>query len=228
MLAVLDILDALGICRTNFPRGPEKLADQLRVVVEYFPLHGCEGWCVHGDSAIVCINSNSPPVRQRFTLAHELAHLLLHTATDVSFLGDLGFTGDDEERSVNNLAAQMLLPAEVIREFVGQAIPIRKETVHGIAKAAGVSELMTVLRLQQLSENLSIKDSFVADFGRERNWQLPRGACPSHRATELLKLTSESTGGEYAYDIRDRENLAMLFSTDWSQTLFVQSVERPR
>lgn len=224
MLAVLEIRDALDICQAHFPEGPERLAEELGVAVECLPLQGCEGWCVQGDVAIICINSDSPPARRRFTLAHELAHLLLHTSTDVSFLGDLGCDGGDEEQSVNNLASQMLLPAGIVHEMAGDRRPLPKAKVREIATKANVSELVTMLRLVQLANGLGINDAFVADFHGIHAWFVPRGACPLQRARELAAQASPS--GEFAYQLRDRSNLAMVFATDWSQTLFVQSVVR--
>jgi hypothetical protein len=61
-----------------FPKAPEKLAKYLGVDVRLSPLSGCDGWClVKGEKAIVHVNSKLSRVRQRFTLAHELGHLIL-------------------------------------------------------------------------------------------------------------------------------------------------------
>ena len=75
---------AIAICAASFPNGPEELASHLKVVVERSALQGVEGWCVSGIKTVVRINSNSSPARQRFTLAHELAHLILGTQPDIA------------------------------------------------------------------------------------------------------------------------------------------------
>lgn len=58
-----------------------------------------------GDHPVVLLNSRQPTDRQRWTLAHELAHLCLHSE----------FIGDDPEREANTYTAEFTMPAEVIR-----------------------------------------------------------------------------------------------------------------
>ncbi len=58
-----------------------------------------------GDYPVVLINSRLPTDRKRLTLAHELGHLVLHSAE---------FT-DRPEDEANLFAAELLMPAEVIR-----------------------------------------------------------------------------------------------------------------
>ena len=59
-------------------RGPEKLAERLHVQVRYSAINGCDGWCLFCEGrAIIRINTRLVKSRQRFTLAHEVGHLLL-------------------------------------------------------------------------------------------------------------------------------------------------------
>lgn len=58
---------------------------------------------------IIVINSDLSPDRVRFTLAHELAHLLLHR-----------IPGDDAEREANRFAGEFLVPAsEIASDLAG-------------------------------------------------------------------------------------------------------------
>ncbi len=59
---------------------------------------------------IIVVSKDWPGDRQRFTLAHELGHLLLHDR----LADDL-----DEERACNRFASAFLLPAESIRTHLG-------------------------------------------------------------------------------------------------------------
>lgn len=70
----------------------------------------------------ITINANHPKVRQRFTVAHEIAHAVLHP----DMIGD-GITDDAMWRSglpetaeyqANRMAADILMPAHLIREKV--------------------------------------------------------------------------------------------------------------
>ncbi|MDP9139968.1 MAG: ImmA/IrrE family metallo-endopeptidase, partial [Pseudomonadota bacterium] len=63
-------------------------------------------------------NRHDPPKRQRFTVAHEIAHFLLHRddigdgiSDDVLYRSNLS---DKREQQANRLAADILMPATLI------------------------------------------------------------------------------------------------------------------
>lgn len=69
----------------------------------------------------IFVNANDHRRRQRFTLAHEIAHYVLHR----DMIGD-GITddamyrsslGDDYERQANRMAASILMPAQLVRQY---------------------------------------------------------------------------------------------------------------
>jgi hypothetical protein len=64
-----------------------------------------------GRQATININREDHPVRQRFTIAHEIGHLLLHpmNAGQVHFR-DTTFVGSWQETSANRFAADLLMP----------------------------------------------------------------------------------------------------------------------
>ncbi len=76
--------------------------------------------------ALIGVNSDHPPARQRFTIAHELAHYLLHEGEVVHYDGDRrGFAVNlrsegsseskkDLEREANLFAAELLMPARFL------------------------------------------------------------------------------------------------------------------
>jgi Zn-dependent peptidase ImmA (M78 family) len=80
-----------------------------------------------GRAAVIGVNYSHPPNRQRFTVAHELGHYVLHAGdkyvdrsiTTLQFRDARSSTGTDaEEREANQFAAALLMPAEwVRREF---------------------------------------------------------------------------------------------------------------
>lgn len=75
---------------------------------------------------VIWVNETSPATRQRFTLAHELGHHLLRhaDACHLDLGGDLapnvtgGHSGYDwrAERSANEFAANLLMPAPMVRK----------------------------------------------------------------------------------------------------------------
>lgn len=81
-----------------------------------------------GDSGYaVFVNATHAPVRQRFTIAHEIAHYILHK----SYIGDGivedallradGFT-NALERQANAMAADILMPRRLIKEAQSEGI----------------------------------------------------------------------------------------------------------
>lgn len=65
---------------------------------------------IHG-KPVVFVSSSWPGCRQRFTLAHELGHLLLH---------DLLPSGMDEEKACNRFASSFLLPQAGAYQHLGE------------------------------------------------------------------------------------------------------------
>lgn len=57
------------------------------------------------DHPVILLNSDAPTDRQRWTLAHETAHLCMHS----------NYIGSDPEDEADTFAAELLMPAEVIR-----------------------------------------------------------------------------------------------------------------
>lgn len=67
------------------------------------------------DELVIKLNSESSFVRKRFTLAHEIAHLLLNT---VPAHRSTKRTDEALERTCDLIAAELLMPAEDTTEFI--------------------------------------------------------------------------------------------------------------
>lgn len=79
-------------------------------------------------TAVIGVNSNHSEPRQRFTIAHEIGHYLLHEGEVVHFDGNRpGFTvnlrhkddsesSSDIEREANLFAAELLMPARFLEQ----------------------------------------------------------------------------------------------------------------
>lgn len=82
------------------------------------------------DSGVIGVNVSQAPVRQRFTIAHEIAHFVLHrhalpifidrqflTSYFAAFRNRASATGEDRrEREANAFAAALLMPAAAVRD----------------------------------------------------------------------------------------------------------------
>ena len=101
--------------------------DLLDVVLEKLPditLIFCpiskktSGICINNDNIqIICINSAMNLGRQRFTLAHELYHLLIEKKFKLFVCND-DEMNDDSEREANNFASFLLMPSLALENFI--------------------------------------------------------------------------------------------------------------
>ena len=162
--------DAVALANTHFPNGPESIAANLEISVEMADLSGCDGWCIRlGAIAMIRVNSRSSTVRQRFTLAHELSHLILGTKPDVALRP---FQSDSaEEREADALAAELLIPESTAREFLSDSLPVDARTLRRLAKAARVSPIMAACRIVNMADDLGLMNAAVVFFDDQKQYQ---------------------------------------------------------
>lgn len=113
-----------------------------------------------GARAVIGVNWSHHPNRQRFTIAHELGHHLLHkggTFIDrgiaVRFRDERSGSGtDEEEKQANAFAAALLMPADWIRrDFDEHPFNVEDEdALKQFADRYRVSPLAMSIRLQNL------------------------------------------------------------------------------
>ena len=97
----------------------EAIAAHLGASVKYAALTGCEARIVgDGDTAIITVNSQSLPQRQRFSIGHEIGHwvydkgkisLECGAAKQQSF-----YTAQDPESRANAFASELLIPKPML------------------------------------------------------------------------------------------------------------------
>jgi Zn-dependent peptidase ImmA (M78 family) len=106
-----------------------------------------------GDAWVLGVNSLHHPNRQRFTIAHEIGHFLLHRDHG-SFHDGLLFRRDDElnqqEREANQFAALVLMPEADFKTVV------RRMPVEDAAKLFGVSAQAAKYRYATVSAQFGI------------------------------------------------------------------------
>lgn len=142
------------------PVNVDRVARRLGLVVQYRPFNGDlsgmsfvkEGVPVIGVNALHHVN------RQRFTLAHELAHVLLHRdelASEVHVLNRdaVTETGTDPfEVEANAFASELLMPELWVRAEIGPRWDVHDdELITRLAKRFGVSTLAVQNRLSALA-----------------------------------------------------------------------------
>lgn len=99
---------------------PEVLEERLRLDVDFSPLpEAVDGLCVSvGERALVLVGSSKPSSRQRFTLAHELAHYLVDDL-DPLYVDERGVRARSvAEMRANAFAAHLLMPEPGVRAAI--------------------------------------------------------------------------------------------------------------
>lgn len=91
----------------------EEIAKRLGVSVHRVSSPGWVGAVEVTDvRADIWVAEGDALVRQRFTIAHELGHLILHP--DDRLFRDSSFMGDRKEMEANRWAASLLMPASMV------------------------------------------------------------------------------------------------------------------
>ena len=95
-----------------------------------------------GDKHIITYNRNHHPHRQRFTVAHELGHLLLEHVNMQN--NEENFTSTKpEETAANKFAAELLVPSEFLKRDFNNGV----KDVKALANKYQVSEEMMWWRI---------------------------------------------------------------------------------
>lgn len=113
---------------------------------------------------IIGVNENHSEARQRFTIAHEIGHLLLHKPTEgvphvdksfhIKFRNSKSSTGQYlEEMEANLFAAELLMPPTALEKAIGKFATFDMDNdlqIHTVADAFKVSQQALIIRLANL------------------------------------------------------------------------------
>ncbi len=116
----------------------EDLGVKIFEVVEDEDFVGFSCWVKN--TPIIVINARSTDVsRRRFTILHELAHLLLLFKVDER--------KDKIERYCDQFAGAMLLPEDILKSYVNSTVSITLEELKRIKSRYGISILAILVRM---------------------------------------------------------------------------------
>lgn len=155
-----ELLDEIG--NPGIPVPVERIARNLGVQVRYAPLDGdISGMAYIKDGVrIIGVNNLHHANRQRFTLAHELGHLVLHPNELAQRLhldrGSLHRDGrssrgeDPLEISANAFASELLMPRRLMSAAMGAGVDLEDdEAVAKLARRFRVSVAAMYYRLHR-------------------------------------------------------------------------------
>ncbi len=200
-MAHLSLASARRLAEEMFPKGPEEVAEAMGVVVEHHRLKGTDGWCIQakGHTPKIQINSNSAKTRQRFTLAHELSHLLLGTDPEIVSQSILPFQSvKKEERAADALASELLIPLVHLKSLVSE-VPVDAKTIKDLAKKADVSHMVAAGRIVTEATTLGLINAAMAVFrNNEFQWHWSTTLTNVKAAAiDLLELAREALPAVY-------------------------------
>jgi hypothetical protein len=114
---------------------------------------------VGGDQFRIRINRHDPRTRQRFTVAHELAHFLLHSAEIGDGIQDdklyRSSLSDRREQEANRLAADILMHPESVARSYEEALEIGVgDVIMYVANDLDVSESAMEIRFKTLGYSI--------------------------------------------------------------------------
>ena len=124
-----QLLEELGVHDPPVPvRKVARQCDARIVLVPGEEDKDLSGFLYRGsDHSIIGVNKDHVPVRQRFTIAHEIGHLLLHEHDQVHvdrgfrvrLRSDISSQGTDrDEMEANRFAAELLMPLKMLQADV--------------------------------------------------------------------------------------------------------------
>ncbi|MGI5401493.1 ImmA/IrrE family metallo-endopeptidase [Streptomyces sp. CA-135486] len=144
------------------PVEPEQLAKRLEVlVVQQEMKDDVSGMLLRKEGEkVIGVNRRHAPVRQRFTVAHELGHLLLHRGRPLILDTDIrvnlrdtvsSMATDREEIEANRFAAALLAPEVMVRREVKKTqFQTADELVVRLSERFGMSQVAMNYRLMNL------------------------------------------------------------------------------
>ena len=144
----LQYKDIIEHVQNSIPVDVDELAKLLKIgIVSREDVEGNGYIEIEGDTCTIYINSKEDERQQRFTIAHEIAHFLLHgdylQEKKVMDRGKRSGYEDNRETEANKLAAEILMPLSKINE----AIESGKDTVEAIQNEFNVSDRTLKIRL---------------------------------------------------------------------------------
>lgn len=163
-------MELLNLCNINeAPISVEKCARELKAIIRFEPLEGNVSGLIHLNTSgnpIIGINSFHPETRKRFSIAHELGHLVLHSKFEndlyiddeklsyVAFRDEKSSEGTDvKEIEANLFAAELLMPEEFLVEDFIKAVKEysdAEDAIGVLAERYQVSIQALTIRLNKL------------------------------------------------------------------------------
>jgi hypothetical protein len=168
----------------------EAIALYKQAIVKHRPLTGCEARIIGvGDKAIITVNENSDPERQKFSIGHELGHWF----KDRGKIGNLCAVADMDvdrkkqkprENIANQFASELLMPHYLISDTINGSNFDRDVASH-VASQFNCSFMAALRRTIKMNHHMGFMACYTKSGVRryfEKNSQLPGAFFPPQQA----------------------------------------------
>ena len=234
--AARDARRSLGIPETGPIGDLLSLAEDrydVPVLIEPFNADHIAGVLLRQASgaSFVAVNADHGPVKQRFTLAHELGHIQMDHQPRVELMTDLfGRARDPQEIEANYFAAEFLAPRPAVRRWVEDRDllgAIDADVVARLALSFGIAFPTTCYRLERaglvtsaakgrLVQALKAPNSSV--FARrhrdERLMDVIESLCREKAYPRVPKQTTDYASRALADELIDRDEYERIVSEE--------------
>lgn len=173
----------------------EAFAARLGVEIVEAALEGATAQLVRAGTRTMIIVAErvTDPAARRFSIAHELGHLLLqHPSHDPRHLCTPHAHARDHETEANAFAAELLMPAQMLHRAC-EVSPVDLEVPRRIAREYNVSILASARRFTELA---SERCAAVFSANREVKWVAP-SATFSREIARGRRIDDASLAAEY-------------------------------
>lgn len=171
-------------------------------------------WPVDDSRPYFFVNAGHPGDRQRFSLAHEVAHVVLHS-----------FPDPEQEAQADRFAAELLMPADEIRpQLRPKLTPSRLIELKRYWKVAMSAIIMRAGQLETISEKE--KTSLYKLMGA-RGWRTREPYILRAEAPELLPSVLATHINQHGYSIGDLSRVALVREAEFRRLYGVQDNEPP-
>ncbi len=102
---------------------PYRLAREMDIIIHRLPLGETRGiyYYSHRIKSVI-LHQDLPDWMERFVLAHEIGHMIMHPKHNAPFMQNTFFSKDRYETEANMFALHMLIPDDELAEYPERTI----------------------------------------------------------------------------------------------------------
>lgn len=179
-----NLIEELGICSPDHIRIRDIAFKMKAMVIERYLSRAAASIVKVGDYATIRISPSDTPERKRFSIAHELGHLIMdHVESIQKVCSDqdmMSWYNNDKETQANFFASELLLPKKLVEKRCDVSKANFKPIIQ-IAKDFRTSLTATAIKFVRLCPEkcavvLSSQGKIVWSYRSEEWWPfIPRG-----------------------------------------------------